>query len=428
VKRIIAMIGLLLLIHVCVVASVGPIWGSWSADLTLSPLQTAPFSAFHSRLDVGLTYGAASLSMRGDFEVDGWLWQSFEARVTVPFFSAESNLLFWADPWTFCYANASVTAEVGVMLARVTTAFLGSSFEGSVLKGTILEIATVSSPVTIRSLTRFGAETGGILFMTQTASSRCEPWDVIAPAPNERFYVPSPTQTQSAFSGQDFIIESTFWGCVTFGSTTTIGPAGFESQAFSLDVQSIAGVPFNFLIATTFTVQTHSVTIAPSIGFGAGCFGTHVLGELVTNPGGTEITAFNLYGMDLFIDTPTFGLRSLSLFDTSGYSLYEKPGYGLLDSVWIARPGYDGVCGHAGEEIPEYWQVLELAVRRIHDNGARLEFLVLTFFSDDTSLFDWGKSEFRAAVTVMPGLTLRSAVTLRASGLSDWALGLDITW
>jgi len=429
VKHGIAIVGVLLLIHAAAaVASTGPLSGSWSADLTLSPLQTAPFSAFYSQLNAALSFGVASVSTRADFEVDGWVWQSFRAGVSVPFFHVESNLLFWPDPWTFCYANATAAVEAGPLLAKYTMAFLGSTYEGEVLRGSILELATTFAPVTVRSLTRFGAERFGLLFMTQTASSMCQLGDVIAPSPVERYYAPRPTQTGSAFSGQDFIIESLLWDCVSFSATTTIGATGFESQTFALDIHSIGGVPFNFLVTTTFTVQTKSVTVAPSIGFGAGCFGAHVLGELVTAPGGAVITGFELYGMDLFIDAPSFGLRSLSLFDTTHYSLYEKPGYALLDSVWIARPGYVGVCGHAGEELADYWEVIELAVHRTHSNGSQLHFLVLTFFSDQASLFDWGKSEFRAAVTVMPGLTLRSAVTLRSTGLSDWALGLDIEW
>ncbi|MBN1857797.1 hypothetical protein JW848_01170, partial [Candidatus Bipolaricaulota bacterium] len=78
----------------------GPLSGLWSADLTIAPEQTTPFTAFSNRLDVTLDVGVASLTSRSDFKVDGWVWQSFRAAVNVPSFGAESNLLFWADPWT----------------------------------------------------------------------------------------------------------------------------------------------------------------------------------------------------------------------------------------------------------------------------------------------------------------------------------------
>lgn len=407
----------------------GPLSGLWRADLTIAPEQTTPFTAFYNRLDVTLDVGVASLTTRSDFKVDGWVWQSFRAAVGVPSFGAESNLLFWADPWTFCYADGSVMIELDPLYARFAGAFISSNYSGDVQRGAIFELGSRFPPVTIRSITHFGAGDDGILFISDTVSEDCEPGDIIAPSPLERFYTLRPTQTDCfTFTEQEFIIEAALWGCMEFESRTTISLAGFESQIFSLDIHPIAPVPFMLDLDFTYTVDTKSISFAPSLGLGTALCGAHVLSELLTMPGGTAITGLSIYGMDLYFQCETFGFRSLSLFDGATYSLYERPGLSMMDSVWISEAGYAGMCGSAGVELPDYWEVIELWVAQGSAYGNQMRFLMLTFFDDTTALFDWVKTEFRAEIGVLPTLTLKTTVTLRDVGFSDWAVGIDLRW
>jgi len=45
--------------------------GSWSADITISPLQTRPFTAFQSTLDVGFCIDYVEIASVSDFDFNG---------------------------------------------------------------------------------------------------------------------------------------------------------------------------------------------------------------------------------------------------------------------------------------------------------------------------------------------------------------------
>jgi hypothetical protein len=54
--------------------------------------------------------------------------------------------------------------------------------------------------------------------------------------------------------------------------------------------------------------------------------------------------------------------------------------------------------------------------------------MALSFFGESDSLFDWMRSEFRAQLTVMEDLSVRTTVILDSNGISAWSLGMEVAW
>ncbi len=427
--RIIVIVFAFMLLGATASLAAGPFTGMFSSDLTLAPLQTIPISAFHSRLDTTLSLGVLSASSRSDFTVTNWLWQSFSIGINVSFFSTEVNLLFDADPWAFRYASGIASITLGPTFFNYSMAFLGPLYTGTVLRGAILE-AGVSYPyVTIRSTTYFGADDDGLLFRPQTSSIACTEGSRITPSLQERYYKVRPFLDDCiTFTKEEFTIEGCLCGYASLTATTVIQTAGFTSQSFVLDIQSLAGLPLNLTMTTVIDLTSQSVTLAPEIaGIGTPGYGLHFMADLLTQPGGFVVTGVSVYGLDMYMIADTFGIRSLSVLDTATHSLYESPGLDLADSFWIAKKNYAGVCGHAGMEL-ESWELLAISASQ-GMQGPGFSFVAATFFNHSTTTsFEWRKTEFRAQVNVMPNLSLRSTVTVASHGLSSWKLGVDISW
>jgi hypothetical protein len=237
-----------------------------------------------------------------------------------------------------------------------------------------------------------------------------------------------PTQTGSLlFTGQELTIIGHLGDDITVTSSTVISPTGFERQEFNAEVWSIAGVPIVFDFTLRYELQTKSLQVEPRFGLGnRNCYG-QVLTELITQDNGTLITGFSIYGLDLHIEMPTFAFRSLSLFDTTRFSLYQSESYGL-ESVWIDNKGGSGSCGSAGEELTEYWEILGFAVYRGDPCCRWLTFVALNYFGNTTSAFDWMQSQFRVMYTPMDGFALRTSLTLNTDGISAWKLGISVSW
>jgi hypothetical protein len=404
--------------------------GMWTADLTLAAVQTNPVTEFLSRLDCQLNFGPLALSMRSDFDADGWLWQSFEAASRVAFFSVQADVLYVPDPWSFCYASAFAKLDFQQVWMTYYMAFLGSVFGEGILRGSVLEIGTSFAGVQFTGLLFLGATLDGVLFVPTPAYAVCDALTCcVAPSAIERYYEIVPVQSGSlVFTGARMTFESYLCYDVTLTATTEFSPGGFEFQDFQAEIWSVGFVPINLDVLLHFEVQSKSLTIEPKAGIGnRQCYG-RVLVELITPGPMGLIEGFSLYGLDLFIETPGFGFRSLSLFDTGRFSLYRADSLSLGDAIWIDAIGAPGVCGHAGEALPDYWEIVGIAAYRGDPSCRVLSFLALSFFGESDSLFDWMRTEFRAELSIMEDLAIRSTVVLNSEGISEWSFGMRIAW
>jgi len=402
--------------------------GTWSADMSLSSVQTNPITAFSSRLDASFAFEPLELSVRSDFSTTGWLWQSFRAAADVAFFSIETDLLYLPDPWQFVYASGSAKIDFAFFWTAYHVAFISSIFDGSIPHGAVLEIGVSQPFITVQSFTYLGATLDGVVFTPAPTYQACVAGDCIAPSPTERYYPVMPTQTDSfRFTGQTLKIVGNICRDVSLTSITDLSPTGFERQEFNASVWSIAGIPIVVDFTLRFTLQTKSLAIEPHFGFGnRNCYGVALI-ELITQNGGTLITGFSFYGLDLYVETPYFGFRSLSIFDTTRFSLYQDGTYGL-DSVWVDNAGSAGSCGSAGTELTEYWEVMGFAAYLGDPSCRRLEFTALNFFGNTTSTFDWMQTQFNLRFLPMEGFSLRSSMILDTNGISVWKLGVSVSW
>ena len=404
--------------------------GTWTADLTLAAVQTSPITAFRSRLDCLLNFGPLTLSTRSDFDVDGWLWQSFEAASNVGFFSLEADVLYAPDPWAFCYASGFVKFDFQQVWLTYYVGFIGSVFADDVLRGSVLEIGSSFAGVQVKGLLFLGATLDGILFEPTPSYAACNSGTCcVAPSPSERYYEVLPVQSDSlSFTGARVTFQSYLCYDVTLTATTEFSPAGFEFQDFEVEIWSIGLVPINLDVLLHFEMQSKSLTIEPKIGLGnRQCYG-RVLVELITPGPVGLIEGFSVYGLDLFLETPGFAFRSLSLLDTEHFSLYRADSLSLADAIWVDEIGAPGVCGHAGEALPEYWEIVGIAAYRGDPTCRVLSFLALSFFGESDSLFDWMRTEFRVELSVMEDLAVRSTVIIDSDGVSEWSLGMRIAW
>jgi hypothetical protein len=404
--------------------------GVWSADLTLAAVQTNPITAFESRLDCQMNFGPLTLSMRSDFDVDGWLWQSFEAASNISFFSVEADILYAPDPWAFCYASGFAKFDFQQVWLTYYVGLLGSVFGDDVLRGSVLEFGSAFAGVRATGLLFLGATLDGILFEPTPSYSVCAADTCcVSPAPEERYYVVVPVQSDSlSFTGARITFESYLCYDVNVLATTEFSPDGFEFQEFEAEIWSIGAIPVNLDVLLRFEMQSKSLTIEPKMGLGnRQCYGRVLVDLIAPGPMGL-IDGFSIYGLDLFLDTPGFAFRSLSLFDTDNFSLYRADSLSLADAIWIDEIGAPGVCGRAGEALPDYWEIVGIGAYRGTADCRVLSFLALSFFGESEALFDWMRTEFRAQLTVMEDLSVRTTVALDSSGISEWSLGMQVSW
>ena len=403
--------------------------GAWIADMTLATVQTNPVTAFHSRLDVGFDWGPVSLGTRTDFTADGWLWGSFQFGAQAAFFSMQADLLYSPDPWTFAYSAGFAKIDFDYFWTAYHLGFLGSVFEDEVLRGSVLEVGTSVAGLTIIGYGYMGATLDGVLFSPGPAYVFCNAGDCIAPSVEERYYPIAPTQTSSlVFTGAKIVAETYLCYDVSLEATTTFSADGFESQDFHATVWSIGMVPINLDVLLRFTSQSKSLVVEPRMGVGnRTCYG-QVLVDFLTNGSGL-VTGFSVYGLDLHMESPSLAFRSLSLFDTDNFSIYYRGGtLSLADALWVGDAGSVGLCGSAGQELTEYWEVAGMAVYRGDECCRQFAFMTLNFFGDTDAVFDWMRSEFHAELRVMEGLAMRSAVALDTDGISEWTIGMSVTW
>ena len=215
---------------------------------------------------------------------------------------------------------------------------------------------------------------------------------------------------------------------VSLTATTMFSQSGFEYQEFEATVWSIAMIPINFDVYLRFEMQSKSLALQPKVGIGTRtCHGQVLVDLISTGPIGL-IEGFSVYGLDLYLETSGFAFRSLSVFDTTNYSLFQRDGFSLMDAVWIGDKTTAGTCGNEGEMLDEYWQVIGVGAFRGDPCCRTLSFTALAYFGDSTAMFDWLRSDFRVQLQVMDGLYLRSRVILDSDGVSEWTLGMSLAW
>lgn len=404
--------------------------GTWTADLTLANEQTAPITAFRSRLDCTANLGPFTLSTRSDFDADGWLWQSFTGASNVGFFSLQADILYSPDPWVFCYASGSFKLDFDQVWVAYYVGYLGSLFTGDILRGSVLEIGTSIAGIEARGLLFLGATLDGLLFDPTPSYASCpELTCCIAPAPEERYYLVLPVQSDSLmFTGARITFAAYLGYDASLLATTEFSPVGFEFQEFRAEIWAIGPLPVNFDVLLHFEIQSKSLALEPKMGLGnQNCYG-RILVELITPGPIGLIEGLSVYGLDLSFESPGFAFRSLSLFDTANFSLYRADGLSLRDMIWIDEIGAPGVCGHAGEALPDYWEIVGIAAYRGDPCSRVLSFVALSFFGESDALFDWMRSEFRAEVSILQDLALRTTVVLDSNGISEWVLGIRVGW
>ncbi len=425
------LLGLVLVAVACLGAGATEMFtGAWTADLTLANEQTAPITAFRSRLDCAANLGPFSLSTRSDFDVDGWLWQSFTGASNVGFFSLQADVLYAPDPWAFCYASGFFKFDFDQIWLAYYIGYLGSIFTGDVLRGSVFEIGSSFAGIEARGLLFLGATLDGILFEPTPSYSTCPTVTCcVAPAPEERYYLVLPVQSGSlTFTGARVTFAAHLGYDVSLLATTEFSPAGFEFQEFRTEIWSIGPVPINLDVLLHFEIQSKSLSLEPKMGLGnRTCYGRVLIDLITPGPMGL-IEGFSIYGLDLFFESPGFAFRSLSLFDTANFSLYRADCLNLWDAIWIDEVGSPGVCGHAGEALPEYWEIVGIAAYRGDPCCRVMSFVALAFFGESDALFDWMRSEFRAEIAVLQDLAFRTTVVLDSDGISAWSLGIRVSW
>jgi len=431
VRRAIVLVALALASLACLeVSAVEMFTGEWAADLTLSTVAPNPITAFRSRLDCSANLGSVSLFTRSDFDMDGWLWQSLGIATNVSFFSLHADVLYAPDPWAFCYGSGAVKFDFQAVWLAYYVGFIGSAFEGDVLRGSVLELGSSFAGIQAKGLLFLGATLDGILFEPSPSYAVCPPGTCcVAPAAWERYYVVVPVQSDSlSFTGARVTFQSHLCHDISLLATTEFSPAGFEFQEFRTEIWSIGPVPINLDVLLHFDMQSKSLTLEPKMGIGdRSCYGRVLIELLTPGPLGL-IEGFSLYGLDLFFEAPGFAFRSLSLFDTANFSLYRTDSLNLGTAIWIDEIGAPGVCGSAGEALPDYWEIVGIAAYRGDPCCRVLSFAALGFFGESDALFDWMRAEFRVELTVMQDLRLRTTVVLDSAGISEWSLGMRIAW
>jgi len=427
------MVGFLAMLAISVLAigGEGPLFtGLWTADMTLSAAQITPVSAFRSRLDAGAVLGPMAFGTRSDFDEDGWLWQSFTAVGNAGFLTIQADILYIPEPWTFAYGSGFARLDFGNLWTAYHMGFLGSVFEGDVWRGAVFETGTRLGMFDAAVYLYFGATLDGILFTQTPAYVLCGADDCLAPAWDERIYTVAPTQAGGlTFTGAEFSFSSYLCRDVTVEATTMFSSTGFEYQEFDATVWAIGIVPVNFDLYLRFNTQSKSLAVKPKVGLGGrNCYGQVLVEFISVGPVGL-IEGFSVYGLDLFLETSGFAFRSLSIFDTTNYSLFHaESGFSLADAIWVGDKTTAGTCGHAGEMLDEYWEVVGIAAYRGDPCCRTLSFIALAYFGDSSALFDWMRSDFRVQLQVMDGLLLRSRVVLDSGGVSSWTLGISLGW
>lgn len=388
--------------------------GSWSADITISPLQTRPFTAFQSTLDVGFCIDYVEIASVSDFDFNGWVWQEFDLDVNLGLVSFSGQLLFEPQGATYLYAQGCLSLITPPVTTSIYGAATGATQSEAANYGSVFEITCdlLGDTMSITAQTFLSADLSGITF----TSPNTGPDSVFL----TKTFVTDPTIAlpPMTFCGQRIIVEGEALCCIQLEAITTFGTLGFESQALDLTFLHVFGIPLNIGLDLLYTLQSKSHTFTPYLESDFGCLSvyTSVLGT------GGHITGLAIYGIKFELTLAGATLRSISNLDTTQYVI-TTPAFGS-----IVEPISDAVdAGHLYYS-GDIWQIVSLDVD-VPPIGSGFGFSVDTFFSESTGLlFEWTRSIMAVSLELGASVEMSSSITIDTTGFTDWTLGFAVSW
>jgi hypothetical protein len=373
-KRILAL-SLVLVVGVGVCAFAFPLSGTWEVEIGLNP-QTPALTAFDSTLNVDYTVATWTFGSLTQFELSGWVAQSFSANGTIGACTAASLVVFNPMGAAFSYWNSTIS----IAIARVT---LGGSFHlTSAGSGWMFNASGVEGDLSFSAAVFFNSylDTDGMLQLQTDSYCFC-------------------------FTSVEFDISFPF-ACIDLVdvSLSLSAADGFDGITFSLDDVALPGLPFlAFDLDLTFSTQTEGkvLTIVPTINLDSDCI--IIYAELVTGSSDWIITGLNIYGVGLMYSWNGLSFASYSSFDP------------------------DKNADLTGES--EYWEVFTITNSTDSCCGGGFEFSVSTYFScDSTALFDWGETDIEVSVGIGSNFTLSTGILVDTTRLKEWTIGFTVTW
>ena len=409
------LIALVCLIGFAVAAS-GSEWftGSWSAEITLSPQQTLPFTAFESTLDVGIQLDFLTISSISDFIFDGWLWQGFDIGASLGPVTFSSQLLFETQTGSFLYAQGLFALELYPITVSLYGAMVGETQSESANYGYVVDLygELFGGAVSFESATFLSADLSGITFTAtdvQTDSSLIT-----------KTFLTDPTidTVPITFSGQEITFSALAFDCVQLTSITSFSKTGFESEEIDLDFMNLFGIPFNLSLDFIYSLQTKSYAFTPSLSSDFGCVSVYT--TLVQS--GSVITGVDIYGIAFELTVGNGSLRSVSNLDTTRYVITTS------DFGMVVESLEDAVAGGHLYYPQDYWEVVSLSID-VPPLGCGFTFDADTFFSESTGLlFDWARSTMGVTLSLGSSVSIGSSITIDTTGFTAWTLFAELTW
>jgi len=393
----------------------GGFTGSWSAEISLSPQQTMPFTAFQSTLDVGLRLDFLTVSSISDFILDGWLWQEFDVEMAVGPLSFSGQLLFEPQTGSFLYAQGMIALEFLPLRFALYGAMVGETQSDSANYGYVVDVygELFGGLMTFESATFLSADLSEITFTAtgvQTDSTLIH-----------KTFLTDPTidTLPITFSGQELSFSARVLNWAQLTSVTTFSKTGFESEELELALINLFGSPFTLTLDIEFTLQTKSRTFTPSLDSSYGCVSLYTS---MVQSGSSTITGLEIYGVAFEISIGGSTLRSISNLDTTQYVI-TTPAFGS-----IVEPLTEAIAEGHIYYPQDYWEVVSLIVD-IPPIGCGFSFSVDTFFSTSTGLlFDWAQSTMGVTLALGSTVSVSSSITIDTTGFTAWTLGAELVW
>lgn len=388
--------------------------GSWSAEITLSPQQTLPFTAFESTMDIGLTLDFLTLSSISDFIFDGWLWQELDIDAALGPVTFATQLLFETQTGSFLYAQGMLAVEMYPITLAFYGAMVGATQSEPANYGGVIDIQgeILGGIISFESATFLSADLSGITFTAtgvQTDSSLIS-----------KTFLTDPTidTVPIVFSGQEVSFSVLAYDFVRLTSTTTFSKTGFESEEIEVDFLSVFGLPFSLSLDFTYTLQTKSYVFTPSLASDFGCLSVYTN---LTQSGST-ITGIEIYGIAFELTVGNGTLRSVSNLDTSLYVITTS------DFGMVVEPLEEAIAGGHLYYPQDYWEVVTISVD-VPPLGSGFSFGADTFFSQSSGLlFDWARTTMGATLSLGSSVSIGSTITIDTTGFTEWTLFAELTW
>ena len=410
-----------LLVAVCVIVlgsvaalASGPFFGSWTAEIGLSPQQTPVFSSFSSTLEVGLRLGFLEFSSTSDFIFSGWLWEELDLGAALGPLTFRGTALFEPQTGSFLYAQGVVTLDFSPLVFRLYSAMVGPTYPGGLNWGSVCEVygELLGGDISIDSATLLGADLSGISF-TQTSSYG--PSKLLT-----RTYLTDPTidGPDVCFSGEVITFKALAFGCVGFQGVTTFTQTGFQSQEFELAFLHVFGIPLTVTLDYLFALQTASHTFTPSLETDFGC--VRIYSELLGSGG--AITGVAIHGVEFRATFFGSTFRSISNLNTTDYVITTPEFGSIVESKTTAD-----TQGHL--YYPQsYWEIVSFTTQ-VQAGGCVFSFHVDTFFGTATGLlFDWAMSDMGVTVGLGDLFFVTTGITVAEVGFTEWSLGVGMHW